>query len=223
VTNQRRVLMRLLLTVPFAAAALVACGSDETTGGDGPTPTPGYEDVELYGEVTDEALAAFTAALGAGITEDATRAAVLDVPTEGQVIPSDPVPQFAWHFGGTSELAPEPFDAVPLRIAPSRGEAPSRVLGAFFGALGVRSAHAHGAPFNGRATFLTFATADNPKLVRIFTSQTVFQPSVQTWAKFTAATGPITVTLLSADLEQNRVILDGGPIQGGSATFTVAP
>lgn len=220
----RRTLAQLLLVLPLAGAALVACGSDETTGGEGEETVPGYEDVELYGEVTDEALVAFAAALSSGTTVDESRAAVVDFPADGAMVPKDPVPQFAWHFGGTAALAPEaPPASLADLVAPRRAEAAPQGLARAFDWLSIRAAHAHGAPFNGRATFLTFSTADEPKLVRVFTSQSVYQPSVQTWAKFTGATGPITLTLVSADFEQNRIILDGGPITGGTVVFTVTP
>jgi len=225
VTKSRRNLARWLLVLPLAGAAFIACGGDETTGNVEPAASiAGYEDVELYGEVNDEALIAFAAALSGGSTVDASRAAVVDFPVEGGMVPKDPIPQFTWHFGGTSAIAPDaPPASLAELVAPRLPEAPSWGVARVFDWLAIRAAHAHGAPFNGRATFLTFATADEPKLVRILTSQTVYQPSLQTWAKFTGATGPITVTLVSADFEQSRIILDGGPITGGTATFTVTP
>lgn len=220
----RRTLAQLLVVLPFVGGALVACGSDETTAGEESETVPGYEDVELYGEVTDEALTAFAAEISGGSTVDASRAATVDFPADNGMVPKDPIPQFTWHFGGVSSLAPaSPPASLAEIVAPRRPEAARQGLARAFDWLAIRSAHAHGSPFNGRATFLTFSTADEPKLVRVFTSQEVYQPSVQTWAKFTEATGPITLTLVSADFEQNRIILDGGPITGSTVMFTVSP
>lgn len=216
-------LPRLFLALSLlSAAAVPACDEHSHDEEEAQIPA-GYEDVELYGEVTDEALVVFAAALEQGTVEDASRAATLDFPADGAMIPKEPIPQLAWHAGGATGRSPVP-GLAPLELFPHRAApAPPTPESVFTALFPVRSAHAHGAPFNGTGTFLTLSTPDDPKLVRVFTSQSVYQPSVLTWAKLTAVTGPITVTLVSAEHENNQIIQNGGPIQGSTTTFSFMP
>lgn len=87
----------------------------------------------------------------------------------------------------------------------------------------IRTASAHGDPFNGTGTLLVFSTASDAKLVRVFTGVTTCTPTKEEWDKMAAAGKPITITLISAVFEQDRVVMNGGPFAGSISTFTVAP
>jgi hypothetical protein len=105
---------------------------------------------------------------------------------------------------------------------------PPRREGSFLGPLAelvgpIRSAEAHGTPFSGTATWVVFSTAANSKLHRVFTSELSHTPLQAAWDTLMAAGAPITVTLVGAIFEDNRLAADGGPFEGSSTTFTIAP
>ena len=75
---------------------------------------------------------------------------------------------------------------------------------------------------NGRAYFLVLATDTDKKLLRVFTQATEYTPSADAWSRVAAAGGPVTATVLSAEMEANRVLQGGGPWLSAPVTFTVA-
>ncbi|MCK6587561.1 MAG: hypothetical protein HUU21_00245 [Polyangiaceae bacterium] len=217
---------RMLLLIPLASALLYACEHDAEL-------PAGYTDVLLQGTVTDEALVAFAGALDQGPPDVVpSRAPTLDSPAEGAVIPKASATTFNWHFGMTASapkganpgfsekaawwnpLSPPVQAARPIRLL----QKPLREL---FGP--VRSAYAHGDPFTGVATFLVFSTDSDPRLLRVFTSETSYAPDTTAWGKLAAAGKPITLTLSAADFESNRIVQEGGPFAGSSITFTISP
>ncbi|MBK9263181.1 MAG: hypothetical protein IPM54_25675 [Polyangiaceae bacterium] len=208
-------LRHLFPLVPAFAALMYACDDH------GPTVEVG--DVILEGTVTDEAYGALDVALGSGAPkDDPMRKATLDMPADGASLPRATPPVFTWHFGTAgTERAPLP-DFGPTQMFAQQNtvdwSAPLRMLLA-----PVRTAHAHGDPFNGTGTFLVFSTDSEPNLVRVFTSNTSYVPSADAWGKMTSAGKPITLKLVSAIFESNRVAQDGGPFEGSTTTFTVAP
>jgi hypothetical protein len=89
--------------------------------------------------------------------------------------------------------------------------------------FGVRTAHAHGTPIDGRAYFLVFRTEENPRLLRVFTTRLDYTPSAEAWAKLSGeGGGPITVEITGAIFEQNRIPQDGGPWLGETLSFEFA-
>ncbi|MCC6553973.1 MAG: hypothetical protein IT372_13260 [Polyangiaceae bacterium] len=223
---------RLLFLVPAAAALLYACDDHEHP------PPADIGGVILEGDVTDETFLALDSALDQGApVADPAQAAVIDQPAAGAALPETPAPTFTWHIGGAASrsapaalrraaLAPSPSPSwsSPLTPAPAAASplawltAPLREL-----AGPIRSAHAHGDPYNGTATYLRFSTSSEPRLVEVLTSALTYAPAAAAWDKMTAAGAPITLTLVTAIFEQDRIAPDGGPFAGGTVTFTVAP
>jgi hypothetical protein len=215
-------LRHIFPVVPALAALIYGCHDDAEPAAVG--------DVVLEGTVTDEAYDAMDVALGGGAPQDdASKAATLDAPADGASLPRATAPTFSWHFGaGMTERAPLPghidqrWSFGPAyqstKAAGIDWAAPLRML-----LSPVCAAHAHGDPFNGTGTFLVFSTDTTPNLVRVFTSNTTYTPSAEAWGKMTSAGKPITLKLVSAIFESNRVAQDGGPFAGSSTTFTVAP
>ena len=72
----------------------------------------------------------------------------------------------------------------------------------------------HGDPVNGRAYLVVFATATDPEVLRVFTTETSYTPDAAAWSTVTGAGAAVTVTITSAIFEQNRVAQGGGPWVG---------
>jgi hypothetical protein len=237
--------IRSLLLVPLATVAIYAHGGCS----DGEMPPPssspaGYEDVLLEGGPTDETLVAFIQAFEAGPLDDvASQRAIFDWPADGEVLPKTPPTPFCWRFGATARLdAPArgasldsawAAEVAPLRPLP--GAASYRSSTATTSAVAIvagpllqlfgppRRAAAHGTPFSGVGTYVVFSVDGNPKLLRALTGDVQFQPQQAAWDEMAATGKPITVTLVSAIFEQNRVVQEGGPFVGSSITVTIAP
>lgn len=214
--------LRALFFVPFASMALYGCPApDDTT-----TPDEDeYADVVYGGGATDEALVALGSALDqAAPGSDPQRAPVLDTPAGGE-LPKSPIPEFAWHFGESAiRLRGAPGELAPalLRLASplDRAREWASPLASLVGP--PRAARAHGDPLNGTATFIVFSTKSDAKLVRVFTDQTSFTPGQDLWDKLTGANAEITVSLVAAEFDNNRIADGGDPVQGTELTFTIA-
>jgi hypothetical protein len=213
-------LRSFLLFVPVATAFLYACGATSTE-----SPAGGDEDVVFEGDVTDETFLALQSSLDQGPPGKVpAQAPTLDTPTDGSMLPRAPAPAFTWHTGSAAAQrhgAPHQrwggLELLP-RHAPAEERSPLREL---FGP--IRSASAHGEPFNGTGTFLVFSVDSDPTLVRVFTGATTYTPSKEVWDKLAGVNKPITLTVVSALFEQDRVVEDGGPFAGSTIKFTVAP
>lgn len=216
-----------LCLVPLASALLYGCPGESDDGETTPHGPEGYNDVLYEGETTDEALLALASALEQGAPQPSmSQAPVLSAPEAGP-LPAE-APTFQWSLGATARLhAPggERRPAGPELLRPGaaarRGGGWAAPLAALFGP--VRAAHAHGDPFSGNATLVVFASSSDPKLVRVFTGATEYTPSADAWAKIRGAGGEVTLTLVGAVFEQNRIGDSGGPYQGSVTTFTVSP
>lgn len=214
---------RFFVLLPLACAALYGCPKEEST-----VPEDEYADVIYGGGATDEALVAFGSAIDQKAPiEDPARAPVLDSPTASS-LPKGTIAEFAWHFGSAASRT-APFLKGPSREAPPGpallrfASAERSLIEPFAELLGPpRGALAHGDPLTGTATWLVFATAKEPALVRVFTDQTTFLPGQETWDKLAAAGEEITLTLIAADFDNNRIADGGDPVIGSSFKFTVA-
>lgn len=206
---------RMLLLVPLACAAIYGCDHAEEE-----ALSPELADVLFEGDTTDEALVALDSALDQKApVDDPTRAPVLDMPT-GATLPKTPIPTFTWHVGGTTRQSPHDLHAPTLLRLPKSTSTFRSALGEFFGP--VKAAHAHGDPLVGPATFLVFSTATNPKLARVFTNLTSYTPAQAVWDKLIAAKTEITLSLVGAEFDNNRLADGGGPVQGTKFVFTIS-
>lgn len=172
-----------------------ACSSDPVAN---PTPTDtDISDVLYEGGATDEALEALVAApVKTGM------APAITAPTAGQAIPKAAPFAFTWT---------EPKQALLRRML-------DQGISLFEG-----TAYAHGDPINGNGYLLTFSTAKDAKLVRVFTANKTYTPSADAWNKLVAAKTTINVRVRAATFEDNRVIATGGPFDSQSVAFTVQP
>lgn len=215
---------RLLFLLPLACAALYGCPQEETT-----PPDDEYADVIYGGAATDEAMVALGSALDQKApADDPARAPVLDTPSATS-LPKGTIVDFTWHFGAAASI-PTPLPRGPVHEVPA---APSLLRLASAAPAWIhpltdlvgppRAAHAHGDPLNGPATLLVFSTPGNAKLVRVFTDQTTFTPGQATWDTLAAAGDEITLSLVAAEFDNNRIADGGDPVQGTQFTFTITP
>lgn len=209
---------RTVLLVPLACAAIYGCDHDHEAA------TPELADVLYEGGATDEALVALDSALDQKpASQDPARAPVLDMPT-GAMLPKSPMPIFTWHSGMASHLAPHdepvPNQAPSLLRLPESSPTFRSALNELFGP--IKAAHAHGDPLVGPATFLVFSTPTNPKLVRVFTNLTSYTPAQSVWDKLVATNAEITLSLIGAEFDNNRIADGGGPFQGTKYVFKIA-
>ncbi len=212
-------LIHLALLVPLASASLYACGHDE------PSVPAGYEDVVYGGAATDEALAALLTAIDQTPPANVpSQAPTLTSPMAGD-LPASAIPTFSWQVGPIARLSPPgPPSLLPVEPRAEPLYVPLVPLAPLAALLGpARAAHAHGTPFTGVASWLVVSTDSDPKLARVFTSETSWKPSDSVWARMTAAKAPITVELTSALFVDNRIDMDGGPFQGSKTIFTITP
>lgn len=223
--------LAILLGATVVVAA-PACGDDSSSGTGGGSGTGGHEedgededgegelgDVVYEGGATDEALEDLLA--GSAVSDPAETASFAQ-PTADAVLPAAAPATFSWAIpaGGSFFELPRPgADPTGARAPGAIERAATAALGVLLS--GIPEAHAHGDPVNGRAYFVVFATSADPKLLRVFTTQTTYTPDDAAWTQLKSAGAPITATLTSAVFESNRVGADGGPFSGGSVTFTI--
>ena len=159
---------------------------------------PNHADVLLVG-TNDEALAQL---LGMPAKQDPAQTLVFDAPTDGDLLSE--VPTFAWHLPDTT-------------LAPTAPGAPRSTWQ--WSDLLVTPAHAHGITVQGKAYLLVVASADNTKLLRVFTHAVSYRPDTAAWARVTAGGGPRTATLTLGKFENGE--LTGGAFAGKPVTFQV--
>lgn len=207
---------RTLMLVPIACAAIYGCSHEEEV-----ELSPELADVLFEGTATDEALVALDAAMQQKApVDDPAQAPMLDMPT-GAMLPKSPIPTFTWHTGTTARNAPHHHEAPALLRVPET-QSPFRAgLADLFGP--IKAAQAHGDPLVGPAAFLTFSTASDAKLTRVFTSLSSYTPSQEVWDKMVAANAEITLSLVGAEFDNNRIADSGGPFQGTKYAFTITP
>lgn len=113
-----------------------------------------------------------------------------------------------------------------LAVGPSasrghaRPAARIRWIGDFLTLEGV--AHAHGASMNGDAFLLVFSTKTHGKLLRVFTQERAYAPTVSEWQRLADAHEVVTLTVTRATFEAGRLTEDGGPFVGKPLRFTIA-
>ncbi len=186
----------------FSGTAIVyapACGHDHDEAS-GPT------DAVYEGTATDEGLENLE---GLSPTTDAARAPLVTAPANGAKLPSATAPTFTWK-------------ATPTSFAPSRRSVePTKYAGASpFGPM--RDARAHGTPMNGRAYLLVFQ-ANGANVLRVFTTNTSYEPTAEKFSKLKDAKAPLTLTVSTASFDQNNVVQGSGPFVGEAVTFTLEP
>ncbi|WP_437943174.1 hypothetical protein WMF27_28830 [Sorangium sp. So ce281] len=230
--SRRPFLSRALLVPALAALASAAmytgaCGHsyDHTSGGTASDPS--LSDVIFEGGATDEALEAL---LAVEPKDEPSQGTVFDAPEDGAMLPGDAAPTLTFHVAGAAQrTAPRAAPTLRLAAAAAPGArelaAPGASIVAELGALlgPARAAWAHGTPINGRAYFLVFTTAERELLLRVFTTKLSYTPDAAAWDKLRAAGGPITVSVISALFENNRIVQGGGPFTGAPVTFTLLP
>ena len=91
------------------------------------------------------------------------------------------------------------------------------------GEAGRPARPAHGDPYSGYATYLQFSSTSESHLVEVFTSELTYTPSAEVWDKLAATGESVTLTLIGADFEVDRVIQDGGPYQGTITSLDISP
>ncbi|WP_437332609.1 hypothetical protein [Sorangium sp. So ce394] len=224
----RAILVPALAALASAAMYVGACGHGDDHDHDDTSAVPELADVIFEGGATDEALVAL---LAADPKDEPSQGTVFDAPEDGAAVSGDAAPALTFHVAGAARwTAPGAAPAlgfagarpgVPAAGAPAAGASPWAELGALLGP--VRAARAHGTPINGRAYFLVFSTAEREGLLRVFTMKLSYTPDAAAWDKLRAAGGPITVSVLNAVFENNRIVQGGGPFTGEPVTFSVAP
>lgn len=188
------------LLVTAIAVCLTATGAPGCDGDhEHAATTQDLSDVVFAGGANDEALGELLAAKAV-----AGSGAVLDLPAEGTQLSAKTAPTFTWHTEDQARVGPG------LR----------RWVDRWFG---IAPAYAHGDAVNGLAYFLVVSTPDQPKLLRVFTTQTSYQPGPAAWAKLAAASGPLTAVVATARFDTGKITSDGGPFLGKPAHFTVVP
>jgi hypothetical protein len=209
-SNLRNVTRLTALTLAASVALYAgACSSDAD-----PSNAPeGPHDIDLEGVVyiggaNDEGLRLLLdAALKASPTP------VFTAPEAGVTLEAPTT--FSYHAGEGAELELRPRGARPRS---SRGFA--RELAQLLGR--EQSAFAHGAPMNGPGYLLTFASADNPKVLRVFTDQTSYLPDETEWQALVAAADELTVSVRLAVFDEGRLASSGGgPFESGPLAFSI--
>ena len=207
----------------LSSFALAAC-SDDGSSGSGGSGASGTADVIYEAEATDEALEAL---LAAAPVDNADEAAYLMSPIEGDVLAKSSAPTFAWRVGpeATGALfapAPERFGFTQSPALPLPGWARPSVASSLFGALAAaQPAYAHGTPVNGRGYLLVIEDANGAAVHRVFTLNLEHTPTQAAWDALASKPRPLSVSVLNAIFETNKVVPDGGPFQGPAVSFSV--
>ena len=193
-----------------------ACSSSSGAGNSEPVDV---SDAIYVGEANDEGLVAL---LSAKTMEKPSSTPVITAPAEGEQ-PSGPV-EFTYRIGAMSQLRspekPSRFVSPLLReLSPSLPEL-SPFLRELF--AGEHVAHAHGAAMNGPAFLLTFSTAGNDKLLRVFTQETSYLPSDAEWQRLVVPAKEITLTVTVAIFDEGLILRDGGPFVSAPLHFAPA-
>jgi hypothetical protein len=136
---------------------------------------------------------------------DASRAPIVDFPTQDAVLPADPAPTFRWH-GQLASRVPgggdgDGDDAAPVRALTWRDELTR------WTSL-VPAAHAHCPPFSGLGYSLIFR-AGGQTVLYVEQSATEYTPNADAWGRLRNASGTIELTARVSRFRSNAV--DEGP------------
>jgi hypothetical protein len=197
---------RLVRTTTLAVVATLllyggACSSESPSSkpeGEGPD----IEGVVYLGQTNDEGLEVL---LGATVSSASTPRVAL--PEDGAVL-TEPA-TFTVEAGTTARLEPV-LQSVPR---------PRFALGELFGP--ERLAHAHGVPMNGEAYLLTFSSAEEPHLLRVFTDIRSYEPDDSEWTTLAAA-GSVTLSVRMGVFEEGRLPGGAGPFESAPIHFSIS-
>lgn len=202
---------RLSVLTLAASVALYsgACSSD----GEPPDTSNGPVDVDIadvvyLGAATDEGVALLLSA-----STKPSPAPSFTAPEPGTVL--EAATAFSYRAGETARL-----ELSPARRATSQARRFTNELAQLLGQ--ERAAFAHGAPMNGPGYLLTFASADNPKVLRVFTDQASYVPSDTEWQTLVDAADDLTVTVRLAIFDEGRLAAGGGPFESAPLSFSIA-
>jgi hypothetical protein len=200
---------RLATLLLVAFLAVPACSSADV--GDAPAPAPSAPpDVSgvSYGPgATDEGLVTL---LDARPVDSALELPIVTTPADRATL--DAPTTFAFQPSATA-LRPRRPRAAARRV--------TRELAELFTLEGT--AYAHGAPMNGEAFLLVFATSRDPHWLRVFLQGRSFAPSDAEWGRLAGAHESLSLTVTRAVFEEGRLTADGGPFVGPPIRFTIAP
>lgn len=191
------------LTLALLASAWLYSGACSSSSGGGGSNPIDVSDAVYVGEANDEGLVAL---LAAKPVEKPSSTPVITAPMEGEQLRGPA--EFSYRIGAMSLLRPRQ----------RRSRFATRPLRDLFG--GERVAHAHGAAMNGPAFLLTFSTADNDKLLRVFTQETSYVPPDTEWQRLVAAGTEVTLTVTVAIFDEGLIVRDGGPFVSAPVHFT---
>jgi hypothetical protein len=186
-----------LLVTLVGATGVPACNGHD----DHHAPT----DALIQGEANIDGFDAFSAATA---TNDAAKAPTLTSPASDAKVPGAQPIKFEWK-AATAQVAP--FDRThgfaarfPIPFA------------------SIRDARAaHGDPMNGKAYLLTLRNGET-NVVRVFTTDTTYQPDAAAWQKLRDAR-TISATVTVASFDNNRIVSGSGPFVGNATSFTIEP
>jgi hypothetical protein len=148
-----------------------------------------------------------------GLLHDDTKAPGIDAPTEAQALSRATPFTFTWHPTGIS-IAPVRRNHAPRRYTFRDEIARWSVL--------IPAAEAHCPPFAGVAYAIVFKNAQGTVLLRAETSHREYTPTTDAWARLTAASGTISMTVEVARFSDNAVT-EGPFDQTTPRTFTITP
>lgn len=212
-----------LVSLPLLSVAsyVVGCEHEDEHA---TTPAPGLGDVVYAGAATDEALKDMLAVPA----KSGDKRARIAAPVNGAKLSA--APTFSWTFATSSSDAgavgwfEPPWSRTPVKSATSGTNAATfaSLLAAAF--PGERSAYAHGDPVNGTAYFLVLSTAQNEKLLRVFTTATTYLTDAAAWDKVkkASASGAIRAVVTTGLFDNDKVISGGGPFEGEAISFEVS-
>ncbi len=91
------------------------------------------------------------------------------------------------------------------------------------GRVFIGTAKAHGAPVNGMAYLVEVSAAGSSPFLRVFTTQRNYTPAADVLTAMKGAEAPLSVRIVGAVFEDNRIPEGGGPFASESIRFAVSP
>lgn len=213
----------IVLAAVFSTLAIGTSSALVTTG----CSSVDLDGVIYEGTANDEALEEL---LELTVIDSPPDAAEFTWPSNGEELPAVPAPELCWRQGPAEEarLDPPAEDHGPegpslwrVERSASDRSAPRRV-GWFDRWFGVNTAYAHGAPLTGKGFLVVFSTAEDPELIRVFTTLHDYTPSPVNMQKLIDAKGPIQAVVTTAIFADGVIMKTGGPFKGIPVTFTIA-
>ena len=195
-----------------ATLGVCACGSDDASGEF--QIDESIQDVVFLDGTTDEALLNL---LSRDAVDEDSKQVMLTEPTD-DTLSADTVPAFEWTYAESASVDRSSSPPVDGRSNTSPRQLLEKVT-RFLSPISV--AHAHGTPFNGTAYFLEFsADEDSEPLLRVFVGRPSYPMAEDRWDAL-ATESNLSLSVLSADFDNNLLVTDGGPFLGGRFNFTV--